>query len=74
MVNLQEFLRRSWRTVGYWGLTANVVLLPVALVLIPWFAPEVSLVLVSGHFPVLLSAWVGAAAVRQWGKNKSPSE
>ena len=67
---INSFLRTKWRIVGYWGLTLNVVLLPVSLVVVPAYFPAASLNLISGHFPMMLSAWVAAAAVRQWGKSK----
>jgi len=64
------FLRKHWRTVGYWGLTLNVVFAPAAFIIIPVLAPSASLVLASQHFPMMMGAWVAAAAVRQWGKSK----
>ena len=63
------FLRKHWRTVGYWGLTLNVVFTPAAFLIIPTYAPGVDLSLASTHFPMMMGAWIAAAAVRQWGKH-----
>lgn len=70
METVEVGARKIWRLVGYWGLTLNVVFMPAALVIVPMYVPAVSLNLVSGHYPMMLAAWVAAAAVRQWGKNK----
>lgn len=64
-----SFWRRHWRTFGYWGLTLNVVFLPAVFVIVPAYAPETNLSISSGHFPMMMGAWIAAAAVRQWGKN-----
>ncbi len=62
-------LSRTWRPLGYWGLTINVSLGPVFMVLVPILWPGTSLLYLAQVYPMLLAAWVSAAAVRQWGKN-----
>lgn len=63
-------LSRTWRPFGYWGLTVNVSLGPAFMVAVPILWPDASLVLLAQVYPMLLAAWVAAAAVRQWGKVK----
>jgi hypothetical protein len=70
MQSIEESLRKNWRTVGYWGLTLNVIFAPAAFIIIPTLAPTTGLEIASQHFPMMLTAWVAAAAVRQWGKIK----
>ncbi len=62
--------RKIWRLVGYWGLTLNVVFLPAVFVIVPTYIPNADLSYVYAHYPIMLGAWVAAAAVRQWGKNE----
>ena len=69
MVQIARF-NRTWRPLGYWGLTINVSLGPVVMVLVPILWPGTSLLYLSQVYPMLLAAWAAAAAVRQWGKNK----
>lgn len=63
-------LSRTWRPLGYWGLTVNVSLGPVFIGAVPILWPDADLTLFAQVYPMLLAAWVSAAAVRQWGKNK----
>ena len=59
-----------WRQVGFWGLTANMVLgFPVILVAL-WYAPEADWGILSAIYPTILAAWCAAAGIRQWGKNQ----
>lgn len=60
---------RAWRPFGYWCLTINVSLGPVLMVTLPILQPDASLLLLGQVYPMLLAAWIGAAAIRQWGKN-----
>ncbi len=69
METVEAGARKIWRLVGYWGLTLNVVFLPALFVIIPSYLPNADLSYVSNHYPIMLGAWVAAAAVRQWGKN-----
>ena len=69
METVEVGARKIWRLVGYWGLTLNVVFLPAIFVIVPTFFPNADMIYVSAHYPIMLGAWVAAAAVRQWGKN-----
>ena len=62
-------LNRTWRPLGYWGLTINVTLGPVWMSVVPVIWPATNMTLLAQVYPTLLAAWVAAAAVRQWGKN-----
>ena len=59
-----------WRQVGYWALTIQITLGLPALFVIPVIWPETNLTLASSAYMAVLAAWVAAAGIRQWGKNK----
>lgn len=58
-----------WRQVGFWGLTVNMIVgFPViAAVVVARPETDVSSIVVA--FGSILTAWVAAAGIRQWGKN-----
>jgi len=66
-----------WRQVGFWGLTLMVITgFPlIAHTVIRY--PEVDPTPIVISFGSILTAWLGCAGIRQWGKNngaESPSD
>lgn len=64
---------RTWRPFGYWALTLHVAATPFLIVIGPELFPNfdsINIEILSDLYPATLAAWISAAAVRQWGKNK----
>lgn len=61
--------RQNWRTFGYWALTLNAALGFPTLVCLTLLRATESLTVLAGAYATVLTTWIGAAAVRQWGKN-----
>ena len=59
----------GWRPIGYWGMTINVCVLPVAIGIGPIIWPSVDFGMLAQLYPYILGGWCGAAGIRQWGKN-----
>lgn len=60
---MREAASKSWRPVGFWGMTLFVVFGPLFI----WQLGNEADNLVTAYNANLL-AWIGAAGIRQWGK------
>jgi hypothetical protein len=65
----RDKLSKTWRPFGCWMLTINVSFGFPGLFIATYLKPDTNWSIVSGTYAALLTAWIAAAGIRQWGKH-----
>lgn len=65
---------RWWRQVGFWGLTINAIVGFPLIAFAVIFRTETDVTPIVIAFGSVLTAWLGCAGIRQWGKNNGSED